>query len=146
MMNEESIKNNIVKYGWQFQFVFDSEGDKPDFSYSIGFEETYKHPEVMIFGLKRETMHSILSDIANDLSKGRKFLADIRTNDVLSGEFEVMFKLVKNEFLPEYTGIASQYYNKQFRAMVMFWPDKSNVLPTEEGCTLTVQNEALAIV
>ncbi len=64
----------------------------------------------------------------------------------MSGEFEVMFKYVNEEFLSEYAGIATRFYNEPFRMMVMFWPDKSNILPTEVGCKLTAQNEALTIV
>ncbi|WP_045826881.1 DUF4262 domain-containing protein [Teredinibacter turnerae] len=145
-MSNEIIKENIQKHGWQCQHVFDADGEKEEFSYSIGFEESFDHPEIMIFGLKRETMHSILSNIASDLKEGRKFKEGVRTIDVLSGEFEVIFKSVNEEFLPEYAGIATRFYNKPFRMMVMFWPDKYNVLPTEVGCKLTVQNEALKIV
>lgn len=145
-MINESIKENIQKYGWQFQYVFDANGEKEDFSYSIGFEESFDHPEIIIFGLKRETMHSILLDIASDIKQGRRFSENVRTGNVLSGELEVLFKPVREELLPEYAGIASRYYNRPFRLMVMFWPDKSNTLPTEAGCTLTAQNEALEIV
>jgi len=145
-MSIESIKENIQKHGWQCQYVFDANGEKEDFSYSIGFEESFDHPEIMIFGLKRETMHSILSDIASEIKEGRKFKEGVRTSNVLSGEFEVIFKPVQEEFFPEFAGIASRFYSKPFRLMVMFWPDKSNVLPTEVGCKLTVQNEALKIV
>lgn len=145
-MSVESIKENIQKHGWQYQYIFDENGEKENFAYSIGFEESFNHPEIMIFGLKRETMHAILSDIANDIRNGREFQDGVKTGDILSGDFEVFFKLVKEEYLPEYAGCASGYYNKPFRVLLMFWPDKSNTLPTEFGCTLTVQNEALKIV
>ena len=100
----------------------------------------------MIFGLGKETMHSILSDIASDLSKGHKFAENKKLKNVLSGDFDVLFKSVKQESIPIYAGAASDYYERSFRVLVMFWPDKSNILPTESGCELTVQNEALTIV
>lgn len=140
------IKANIEKHGWQFQFVFDEKGVNPDFSYTIGFEETFGHPEIMIFGLKRETMHTVLGDLAHDIKNGRIFKPNIKTSDVISGEFEVLFRPLKDECYPEYAGIAFRYYDKPFRLLVMFWPDKNNVLPTEKNCELTVQNEALEIV
>lgn len=145
-MSNESIKQNIQKYGWQFQYVFDADGEKEEFSYSIGFEESFGHPEIMILGLNRDTMHSILSDIASDIRGGQKFKEGVRTSNVLSGEFDVLFKSVREDLLPEYAGIATRYYQGPFRLLVMFWPDKSNVLPTEAGCSITVQNEALQIV
>lgn len=60
----DSLKDNIDKYGWQFQFVFDENGMKHDFAYSIGFEESFNHHEVMIFGLNRQTMHALMSEVA----------------------------------------------------------------------------------
>jgi len=140
------IKENIEKHGWQFQFVFDAKGENPDFSYSIGFEESFGHPEVMIFGLKRETMHTVLADLAHDIKKGSFFKPNVRIKDVISGGFDVLFKPLKKDKYPEYAGIATEYYNKPFRLLVMFWPDKNNILPTDQNCELTVQNEALEIV
>ncbi|WP_353376432.1 DUF4262 domain-containing protein [Microbulbifer sp. NBRC 101763] len=57
-----------------------------------------------------------------------------------------MFKPISSNAYKEYLGTAVNYYGKPFRAQVMFWPGKANILPTEEGCELTIQNEALAIV
>lgn len=145
-MKEANIKENIEKYGRQYQYVFDDKGEKQDFAYSIGFEETFNHPEIMIFGLAKETMHTILSDIAYDLKGGRKFIPNKRTENVLSGEYEVLFKPVQESLHSEYAGIATRYYEKPIRIYIMFWPDKNNILPTENNCDLTVQNEALEIV
>ena len=66
--------------------------------------------------------------------------------DVISGDFEVMFKPVQQKAFSEYLGTAVNYYNKPFRAWVMFWPDKSNILPFEESCEVSIQDEALNII
>ncbi len=141
-----SIEENIKKHGWQYQFVFDDKGEKTDFSYTIGLEESFSHPEIMIFGLKREQMHAILSDLVDDIKEGRVFNPNEKTGDVVAGDFEAIFKPLKEEFFSEYAGIAKQYYKRPFRVFVMLWPDRNNILPTEPGCELTVQNEALQIV
>ena len=145
-MSNELIQENIKKYGWQCQNVFDENGETEDFFYSIGFEETFNYPEVMVFGLQKEATHTILSNIAFDLKEGKTFEENIRIKGILSGDYEVMFKPVIPDSLAEYAGIASRYYKKPFRVLVMLWPDKSNILPTEVGCELTVQNEALKII
>jgi len=142
MSPEDQLKNNIEQHGWQCQYVF----DKNEFSYSIGFEESFNHPEIMIFGLNKDTMHALLSDIADEIKQGRVFEPNTKTGDILSGDYEVIFKPLKADMYSEYAGIATRYYNKPFRVLVMFWPDKNNVLPTEPNCELTVQNEALQIV
>jgi Domain of unknown function (DUF4262) len=142
----DQIEQNIAKYGWQFQFVFDNEGEHPPFAYSIGFEESYNHPEIMIFGLKREIMHSMLSHVASEIKGGKVYELDKKTKNVFSGDYDVMFKNLNESYHPEYAGIAMDYYNKPIRIYVMLWPDKNNVLPTESNCQLTVQNEALGMI
>ncbi|MDH5178060.1 MAG: DUF4262 domain-containing protein [Gammaproteobacteria bacterium] len=141
-----SIEENIKKFGWQYQYVFDEAGEKQDFSYTIGLEESFLHPEIMIFGLKRDQMHKILSELVTDIKKGRVFKPNEKTGDIVAGGYEVMFKPLKEEYIPEYAGTAANYYKKSFRVYVMLWPDKNNILPTEPGCEITVQNEALQIV
>ncbi|WP_017446138.1 DUF4262 domain-containing protein [Gayadomonas joobiniege] len=140
------IAENIKNYGWQFQFVFDKEGKKVDFAYSIGFERSFDHPEIMIFGLKRETMHSLLSSIAGELKNGKEYKPNTKVTGVLSGNYEVMFKPLDEKWHNELAGIAARYYAKSFRIYVMLWPDKNNTLPIENGCTLTLQNEVLEYV
>lgn len=145
-MSGTSVKEHIQQYGWRFQYVFDSEGLKESFAYTIGFEESFSHPEVMIFGLERETMHSLLQEVAGALKSGGAFLPGQRYGGILSGDFEVVFKPLKDQCYPVYAGIACDYYEHGFRMYVMLWPDSNNVLPTEPGCQLTVQDEALEIV
>lgn len=140
------VQENIESHGWQCQHVFDTDGEKQPFSYSIGFCESYNHPEIMIFGLKKDTMHAILSDIAEELKSGRVFEPNVRVSGVIGGDFEVCFKPLKESLKGEYAGIATRYYESPFDVYVMLWPDKNNTLPTEQECEITVQNEALKIV
>lgn len=145
-MSGTSIKEHICQHGWRFQYVFDSEGIKESFAYSIGFEESFSHPEVMVFGLERETMRSLLQEVVDVVKAGGVFLPGQRYADILSGDYEIIFKPLKGEYYPDYAGTACDYYERTFRMYVMLWPDRNNVLPTEPGCQLTVQDEALKIV
>lgn len=145
-MSSASIKEHILKYGWRFQHVFDAEGKKESFAYTIGLEESFGHPEIMIFGLERSTMHSMLQEVVDTVRGGAAFQPDRRYPEILSGEYEVMFKPLKDRAYPDYAGMAMDYYGHSFRMYVMLWPDKNNVLPSEPGCQLTVQDEALEIV
>lgn len=145
-MSKEEIQRNIQEYGWHFLFVFDPNGEHQDFSYSIGLEESFGHPEIIIFGIKRESAHAIISDIVEDIKSGIAMEPNKKLGNVIGGNFEVMFKPVTATAYKEYLGTAVDYYGKPFRAQVMFWPDKANILPTEGGCEVTIQDEALAIV
>jgi len=145
-MSKEKIKENIRKHGWHFLFVFDPNGEREDFSYTIGLEESFNHPEIIVFGLKKDSSHAILTDIVEDIKSGATMESDKKLGNVIGGDLEVMFKPLISSAYKEYLGTAVDYYSRQFRAQVMFWPDKANKLPTESGCEVTIQDEALAIV
>ena len=145
-MSAEKIQEDIEKFGWHFLHVFDPNGVKNVFSYSIGFEESFNQPEILIFGLGKDVAHEILTDVADDLRNGLKLAVDKRMRGLISGDFDVMFKSVQQKAFSEYLGTAVDYYNKPFRAWVMFWPDKSNILPLEDGCAVSIQDEALTII
>lgn len=145
-MSRKNNRANIKRYGWHFLYVFDPEGKRENFGYSIGFEQTFSHPEVLIFGLPKEPCHGIMSVLAEGLESGMVFEVGERVSGILQEDLTVMFKTVKPEAYSQYLGTAVDYYEKNFRALVMFWPDESNTLPTENGCRVAVQNEALNIV
>lgn len=145
-MSSSKIKNNIDEYGWHFLFVFDPNGEHVDFSYTIGLEESFDHPEIVIFGLKKDSAHGILSAIVDDIKSGVVMEPNKRLPNVIGGDFEVLFKPIVGSAYEDYLGTAVRYYGKPFRAQVMFWPDKNNKLPQDEGCEVTIQDEALQIV
>lgn len=141
-----SISDNIQKYGWQYQYVFDENGDKPSFAYSIGFYQSFSHPEVMIFGLKKEIMHTLLSSIASDIKNNVCFELDKRFSGLLNGGFETMFKQLRATEKSKFAGTALRYYGHDIPVWVLFWPDRNNRLPFEDGCEVTVQDEAVNVV
>ncbi|AZR39534.1 DUF4262 domain-containing protein [Marinobacter salarius] len=141
-----TVAEDIEAHGWHCVFVFDPEGEHSDFAYSIGFEESYRHPEVMVFGLGKDVSHAILADIAKDIQSGAVFEPGKRVPDVIGGDLDVCFQSVRPEAYDEYLGTAANYYQGPFRALVMFWPDKFNVLPQEDGWQENDQVEATKIV
>lgn len=145
-MSDDKIKSHIEDYGWHCCYVFDLEGVKPEFSYTIGFEKTFNHPEIIVFGLDRNVAHQILSDIACDIADGVKLQTDIKLSNVIGGDYQVMFKEVDDNAFDKYLGQAVDFYNRQFKAWALLWPDKNKVLPIEEGCLATDQNEVLKII
>ena len=142
----DKVKADIEEFGWHFLYVFDPEQEHANFGYTIGLEETYNHPEIIVFGLKKETIHGILTDLVEKIEIGTTFGTDEKLKDLIANDFKVLFKPVVGSGFDDYLGQAVKYYNKPFRALVLFWPDKNNILPTEQGCEVDVQDEALKIV
>ena len=116
------------------------------FTYTIGLAETLAHPEIMIFGLPNKVSHQILTDCVAMVRNGTTFKPDIEDENVLGGNYKVVFKTMKEEFLREYFGTAVRYYkSKAFIGLVMFWPDKEHRFPWQES-NAAGQREALNVV
>lgn len=141
------IADNIREYGWHCLHVFPTGGDQDNFSYSIGFAESYRAPEVLIFGLEREKAHVLLNECANLLKGGHAIVPDSEDAEVLAGGYKVVFKSVNPGFFDEYLGTASRYYrDKPFNAVVMFLPDREHRFPWQPGYDGIAADEPLAIV
>src|ERR1700754_2927066 len=67
----EKTKHDIEKYGLQ---VISIRASKylPSFSYSIGLLESFKHPELICFGLSTDLMHVLINDVAALIKQGEK--------------------------------------------------------------------------
>ena len=144
---ESKVQSDIVEFGWHCLHVLPREGDDhAPFTYTIGFTETFGHPEIAIFGLKRETTHAILADCATDIRAGTRYVTDVPLSGVLGGDVQVKFKRVRDDCIPEYFGTATRHYGgTKFEVWVMFWPNKEGLFPGQ-GFDSSLQTEALNVV
>lgn len=144
---DEKVANDIREYGWHCLHVAPRAGEEGAiFTYTIGLVHSYHHPELMIFGLGREKSHQILHECVEMIKSGTQLPINERVPDVLSRDFDVMFKPIRKEHFGEYLGTAiRQYGHKEFGAYVLFWPDKENRF-VWESTQLSSQSEALHVV
>lgn len=56
----DKVDDDIVKYGAHVLSV--TREDSQNFSYTIGFEETLNHPEIIMSGLRTELMYHLLNE------------------------------------------------------------------------------------
>jgi hypothetical protein len=144
---KQSIALNIRKYGWHCLHVFGDASGRSQFTYSIGFTESYGAPEMMVFGLPKEKGHGVLSACAAMLKQGHRFETDMPDGNVLSGGYEVICKSVRSRHFPEYLGTAMRYYEPlPFQAIVVFLPDKNHRFPWKMTYAGADATEALNIV
>jgi hypothetical protein len=143
----KSIAANIQKYGWHCLHVFGDETGRSQFTYTIGLTETYGVPEIMVFGLPADRGHGLLSACAALIKEGHRFETDMPDENVLQGDYNVIFKTAKPQCFDEYFGTAMRYYGAQkFEAMVMFIPDKQHRFPWKMTYEGAPAKEALSIV
>ena len=104
--------------------------DVTRWTYTIGFWQQYRHPEVIIFGLGPRLGASLLNHI-NEILKagGRRFDGGTSADDILEG-FKCYFEAIPADRYGEYLLGNSWFYgDNEFPAVQMIWPTPSQVYP-----------------
>lgn len=129
---EQKIVDDVKKYGVHIMQVFGDE-EFPEFSYTIGLFESYKHAEVIIIGLKNELSKVLLNNINFDIKNGKEYLPGQFYDGILDN-FLCYFGTVSptNPDFP--TGFASWYYkDKDFPLLQCVYPTTKGIFPWEEN-------------
>ena len=138
---EQKVLDNIRDHGCQVQFVFDEAGFEPDFSYSIGFPATVEQPEVIVFGLNRELMTSMVNEVWRQAADEGLVLEDgKRISSLIEGFDCIAREITEPKAIRDHFGWATWYYRSQRgeaveRAFQLVWPGaKQGLFPWESGC------------
>jgi hypothetical protein len=126
----------IVKtHGWQVTSVFDPEGAKPNFSYSIGILETLKAPELIIIGLPKESAHGIINSYGQKIRDGsHKFRVGEFIHDLIEGYDAFLIDITTSPQKEDFAKSAGWYYDRgDFPMMQLVWPSKSGNWPWQDG-------------
>ena len=128
---KERIINDIKAYDCHLGLL-ESDGYLPAFVYSIGLFEKFKHPEIIVFGLRHEVMGAMVNHARDEIREGVIFQAGATYSGFLEG-YEVHFLAVDGKNYGDYLGYAGWYYGYSwdFPVLQMVWPDKENRWPWE---------------
>ena len=125
---DENIVADVKEYGVSVMLVEAGE-EGPKFGYSIGLYQTYKHPEVIVFGLNPEVTHWVINELARRIKAGRRCEVGKKYRGLLEG-YGCMFRAVPKECYPDYFGSALAFYpGNDFPAWQLVWPDKQRRFP-----------------
>ena len=125
-------KANIRKFGLQVIMV-ESTDYLPSFSYSIGLYETYKHPEIICFGLSNDLGLAIINDVA-ELIKNGEIIKTNKTYDNIFSNSKAEFLHVDKKNINDYLGAAINYYNSEgFPVLQLVWTDRNDKFPWEDN-------------
>jgi hypothetical protein len=136
---EKRIVSNVAEHGWFCTSVGAGE-DSPPFTYTVGFWETLKVPEFIIFGLSSKLSHAILWDVFRQIRDGVATPSDgVRWSGLIEG-FDCLPRTVhESQMIREHFNSALWYRRHRtgddsaLRAMQLFWPDPGGLFPWEEG-------------
>ncbi|MBE9585066.1 DUF4262 domain-containing protein [Mucilaginibacter sp. JRF] len=131
-VDTERIQQNIEKYGCHVTMV-QADSYLPGFAYSIGLYKNFGHPEIICFGLKLETMHELINEACDIISKGKRLESGGLYDEFLDN-YKVTFIDVAKEHHDDYLGIAINYYGADvdFPAVQLVWPDKQHNFPWDD--------------
>ncbi|MFT3685466.1 MAG: DUF4262 domain-containing protein [Phycisphaerales bacterium] len=142
--HEQPVLDDIAKYGWS-GIIIEKDDEGPGFEYTVGLMAKFDHPEVIVFGCKRETGHGMLWAIVRGIEEGTPFTAGIKHNHVLEG-YPCESRLVHESQHPEYLGYAI-WHHRHFgklgplRAVQCVWPDRDGRFPGEPGCDANAERD-----
>lgn len=129
---EDLIHQHIAEYGWHVVLI-EAENEEPAFAYSIGLYHSFRHPEIIAFGLKRDTLHSLINVCGDRIKDGETLPLDEPVDDVLA-DYPCIFKLVPREHYREHVGYARWFYKgDEFPLIQLVWPDRDRRFPWQDG-------------
>lgn len=138
---EQDIVDKVRRFGCMVMHVFDAKGEEPSFSYSIGFPENTKQPDVVIFGLRKELMHSMINEIFRQIREEELQLNDQLVISGLLEGFDCVAKEVSDDsIIRDHLGSAIWYErtlnNREVvRCFQIVWPGAyQGLFPWDEGC------------
>lgn len=143
---DQKVVDDVEQYGWHAVHVFDPDGERIPFTYSVGFTKSLGAPECIIFGLGREVMHSMLWEVYRQVQAGAAITHGKRWKNLLEGYECVSMRATHEELFSEYATFAGWYGrsisgegNPEVYQIV--WPGVgSGLLPWDEGCPGEVIN------
>ena len=128
---ERSVLRNVEAFGWHCTSV---SGEIP-FSYTVGLHESYGGPELIMFGLKGSTAHSILGLCVERLKDGRGLELSEPNQELIEG-FNCFFVEVPRQLYNDYV-YSALWFNAEveFPLYQIVWPDPDGNFPWHSGAT-----------
>tara|TARA_R110000787_G_scaffold4726_1_gene17817 strand:+ start:952 stop:1857 length:906 start_codon:yes stop_codon:yes gene_type:complete len=141
---DQRILDDIARHGWHSCHVFDPELATPNFTYTVGFTQTLDAPEFIVFGLHRDEMHAMLSEVFRQIKAGRKVDGG-QAWQGLSPDFDCIGKKAADEalftlYMPVADGFWKHQGHRGHPAVVqLVWPGwLDGLYPWDEGCAANV--------
>lgn len=141
---EQKCIDDIAEHGCHVMKVFDNADGLPNFAYSVGLPVSVGQPEVLVYGLRLELMHSMINEIYRQCSEGLELLDGKRVHNLIGGHDCIVRRCTDLGVIEEHLGWASWYHRSQQGKEVeeffqIVWPGAVNGLfPWEEGASLDV--------
>jgi hypothetical protein len=142
---EQDIVDNVERAGCHITTVFDPDGVDPSFAYSVGFPQTVKQPDVIVFGLPHEIMSHMINAML-DQCRSVFRMADFKHVEGLLEGHHCVLRAVQSQFIvPDFFNSAMWFNLRQTgeemtNAFQLVWPGAiDGLFPWEPGSSQEVR-------
>jgi hypothetical protein len=139
--------DRIDRYGYTYIGVFDPEGDKPSFVYTIGLAQKDFAELVMIGDMPMHVAQQIMGAVIAQWENTGEFIGPVThvACDRDGKDMPMFLRPVDSDtVLDQYACQARQYQpDVHIRVVQLLWPDNHGVLPTEPGYNTTMRQPLL---
>lgn len=137
-MTDSEIEQDINEKSWSCLSIHDA---APPFMYTVGLVKTFRHAELIIFGLERSVAWGALSALVAELRSGKSLTAN-GTFKWEAGGLLLGFRDVHATQHPLYLGYAMGFCRNnslgELTALQVFWADQRQRFPFHAGCDIEV--------
>jgi len=127
------IDSVVGEHGWA---VVGGElgDDDPIFASSVGFTESFDHPEIIIIGFEPAVMGALINNVGKLVSRGARLADGCEADRIISGG-RVAFREIRQEVHEPHTLLLRKRYGRgRYKVLQMFLPDDAGRFPWDEGC------------
>lgn len=132
--SEQKVIDDIADYGWHCVNIM-ADGELPPYSFTVGLLQSFGHPELIIFGLRSEIAHQILT-IAADAARAGTPLDLTRPTEALLNNYSCCFVEVPLKQYHDHVGFCRWYYQgSSFPLYQVVWPSQAGLFPWHHQAT-----------
>jgi len=125
---ERNVIRDVADPGWHVAHV-PPEGETPGWSFTIGLQHTFGHPEIVVFGVPHEVAHDLLNLAGEAIASGRAYEVGPVYLDFLE-DYGCVFRDVRAAWFGPFLGLAVWFYRGlDFPVRQLFWPSRDHAYP-----------------
>mgnify|MGYP001278022622 FL=1 len=134
MDHDDKIAWVVETNGWCAEPVAAMEDPPtPGYTYTIGFETSYDHPEIVIFGLQPVMARGLIEMLAVHIDAGGVIpdgmFVGLLDNDLPAA----MLPVDMEEHAALFAGATRFHGRDDYRVCQFVWPDRNGKMPWDEG-------------
>lgn len=108
---ERLVRDDVKRDGWSLIYVVDEDEVAPPFAYSVGFFESFRHPEIIICGMTEPLSNALINNMGVRIgNEGVRYEGGRYYDDILE-RFDCYMHPVPEDCFPDYVGWDLWYYD-----------------------------------